>query len=246
MGRGNDDLGKYSYSQSKNYLGLIMYKLSPSDFAYLWNDCKHCYYQKVKLGISYSSPFPAMFGRINSLLQASIMGMNLQDIHPDLPSGIIEIQEGFMKSKPIPDTNTYLSGRFDILTKLDDGTYAIIDFKITIPDVEKILKKYSSQLHAYKFALENPIEGKFPIKISKMGAVSINPDEMKLVNGKVVFTATPAWHPIKEDMDGFYNLIREISKVINGELPPESETCTLCIYRKSFGSQKAPVEDIPF
>ncbi|MDO8573690.1 MAG: hypothetical protein Q7R77_02975 [Candidatus Daviesbacteria bacterium] len=25
-----------------------LYKLSPSDFAYLWNDCKHCYYQKVK------------------------------------------------------------------------------------------------------------------------------------------------------------------------------------------------------
>ena len=42
-----------------------LYKLSPSDFAYLWNDCKHCYYQKVKLGVVYSSPFPAMFGRIN-------------------------------------------------------------------------------------------------------------------------------------------------------------------------------------
>lgn len=222
-----------------------MYKLSPSDFAYLWNDCKHCYYQKVKLGITYSSPFPAKFGRINKLLQASIMGMNLRDVHPDLPSGIITVQEGFMKSKQIPGTDTYLSGRFDILTKLDDGTHAIIDFKITSPDEEKILKKYSSQLHAYKFALENPLEGA-PIKISKMGAISINPDEMKLVNGKVVFTATPKWHPIEENMDNFYKLIQDISEVLNGPLSPTTATCNLCIYKKSYEPQSKVVDDIPF
>jgi hypothetical protein len=174
------------------------------------------------------------------------MGMNLKDVHPDLPSGIIEIQEGFMKSKPIPGTNTYLSGRFDILTKLTDGTYAIIDFKITAPDEEKILKRYSSQLHAYKFALENPAEEKAPIKISRMGAVSINPDEMKLINGKVVFTATPAWHEVKEDMDSFYSLIGEISKVLSGDLPQESKTCSLCIYRKKFEPSEVSTKDIPF
>jgi hypothetical protein len=186
-----------------------------------------------------------MFGRINKLLQTSIMGMNLRDVHPDLPSGIITVQEGFMKSKQIPGTNAYLSGRFDILTKLDDGTYAIIDFKITTPDEEKIFKKYSSQLHAYKYALENPLE-ETPIKISKMGALSINPDEMKLVNGKVVFTATPKWHPIVENMDNFYKLIQDISAVLNGPLPPATATCNLCIYRKSYEPQNKIVGDIPF
>ncbi|MDO8570937.1 MAG: PD-(D/E)XK nuclease family protein [Candidatus Daviesbacteria bacterium] len=210
-----------------------MYKLSPSDFAYLWNECKHCYYQKVKLGVSHSGIFPSMFGRINKLLQDSIMGMNLSDIHPDLPSGIIEIQEGFMKSVNVAGTNCYLSGRFDILSKLDDGTYAIIDFKITTPDEEKILKNYSSQLHAYKFALENPANGE-PIKISKMGVVSINPDKMKLVDGKIIFTTTPKYHPVEENMDSFYKLIQEISTVLNGDLPSASETCGLCVYRGKF------------
>jgi hypothetical protein len=86
-------------------------------------------------------------------------------------------------------------------------------------------------LHAYKFALENPIDGIKPIKISKMGAVSVNPDKMKLVKGKIVFTATPAFHPIKEDMDSFYKLISEISDVLNGDEPPPSPTCSLCVYR---------------
>ena len=209
-----------------------LYKLSPSDFAYLWNDCKHCYYQKVKLGVFHSGIFPSMFGRINKLLQDSIMGMNLSDIHPDLPSGIIEIQEGYMKSITIDGTNCYLSGRFDILSKLDDGTFAIIDFKITTPDSEKI-SKYISQLHAYKFALENPSSGK-PIKVSKMGIVSINPDEMKLVDGKVIFTSTPKYHRVEEDTESFHNLIREISTLLNGDLPAVSKTCSLCIYRSKF------------
>ncbi len=222
-----------------------VYKISPSDFAYLWEECKHCYYQKVKNGISYSGVFPSMFGRINKLLQDSIMGMNLKDIIPDLPSGIISIQEGYMRSVVIPGTNVFLSGRFDILTKLEDGTFAIIDFKITTPDEEKVLKKYTSQLHAYKFALENPAEG-LPIKISKMGAITINPDHMKIENGKIVFTTTPTWHGIEEDMDSFYMLIRNISDVLDGPLPEASESCGLCVYRSKFESPKTLTDDIPF
>lgn len=211
----------------------MSYKLSPSDFAYLWNDCKFCYYHKVKLNISHSGVFPSMFGRINSLLQTSIMGMNLKDIISDLPSGVIEVQEGFIRSKIIDGTNCFLNGRFDILTKLDNGTYALIDFKITSPDEEKILKNYSSQLHAYKYALENPATGE-PIKITKMGVVSINPEEMKLVDGKVIFTTIPAWHPVEENMEGFFLLINEISNLLNGDTPSMSEDCRLCLYRGNF------------
>ena len=223
-----------------------IYKLSPSDFAYLWNDCKHCYYQKVKFGITQKSIFPSMFTYINKLLQTSIMGKNPQDILPELPSGIIDIQEGYIKSVKIPNTNCYISGRFDILTKLDDGTYGLIDFKITNPDEEKVLKKYSSQLQAYKFGLENPGDGKKPIKISEMGAVTVNPGSMELVNGKVVFTATPKWHPISEDMEGFYKLTQNISELLEGPLPPTTATCNLCIYRKSFEPKNKTTDDIPF
>ena len=138
-----------------------------------------------------------------------------------------------MRSKQIPGTNIFLSGRFDILSKLTDGTHALIDFKITTPDEEKIFKKYTSQLHAYKFALENPLEGA-PIKISKMGAVSINPEKMKLKDGKIIFTTTPTYHPIKEDMDSFFKLVREISEVLEGKEPMPSPTCSLCSYRDKF------------
>ncbi len=190
-----------------------MYKLSPSDFKYLWEDCKHCYYRKIKLGFPPpSGAFPAIFGRMNSLLQNSVMGLNLKDIHEDLPSGIVSIQEGYLKSTPVPGAeDCFISGRFDILTKLDDGTYSVIDFKITDPNEDQV-RKFSNQLHAYKFALEHPAEGT-PIKVSRMGLVSVSPDAIEHKDGKLVFTASPKWHPIEEDMEGFLKFVKEISKV---------------------------------
>lgn len=224
-----------------------MYKLSPSDFGYLWNDCKHCYYQKVKYGISAPSIFPAMFNRITGLLQSSIMGQNLQSIHPDLPSGTIEVKEGFLRSKPVKGSaDCFIQGRFDILTKLDDGTHTVIDFKITTPDEDKI-QKYKSQLHAYKYALENPADVSTPLKISKLGVISVNPQEMEMINGKLVFTAQPTWHPITEDMDNFFMLIQDVSNLLNGPLPTASEKCPFCKYRTYFSSKtQPPYSKIPF
>ena len=188
-----------------------------------------------------------MFGRMNALLQDSIIGKNLNEIHPELPTGIVDSQEGFLRSIPVPGaTDCYISGRFDILSKLDDGTYSIIDFKITNPDEEQI-KKFSSQLHAYKFALENPADGN-PIVISKMGLISINPDTIENKDGKFIFSTTPKWFPIDEDMDSFYSLISDIQTVLNGELPPSTTTCALCTYRSKFEPKKSiPLTDeIPF
>src|SRR3989304_10330354 len=108
------------------------YKLSPSDFRYLWNDCKHCYYQKIKFGVSLPSiGLPGVFSKMNSLLQSSIMGMNLLDINPDLPSGIIEVKEGFLKSKPVPGAeDCFISGRVCISSPLFDGSFSVCYFFI--------------------------------------------------------------------------------------------------------------------
>jgi len=221
-----------------------VYKLSPSDFAYLWEECKFCYYQKVKNGISYSGIFPSMFTKINALLQGSIMGRDISDLVPELSSGIISVEEGFLRSKVMPGTKVYLSGRFDILTKFPDDSFGLIDFKITTPDKDKILKKYASQLHAYKFALENPAEGK-PIKISRMGAVSVNPDGMKLEKGKLIFTASPDYFEVEENMDEFLTLMKEISDFLHGPVPPEGENCPRCKYRSKFSKEE--VQDrLPF
>jgi len=52
-----------------------MYKLSPSDFAYLYEDCKLCYWLKVKKGIQPPPGiFPGVFSTMNSIVQGQMVG----------------------------------------------------------------------------------------------------------------------------------------------------------------------------
>jgi len=225
-----------------------MYKLSPSDFKYLYEDCKHCYYQKAR-GVIKELPsigMPGVFSRMNSLLQNAIIGMDLREINSELPAGKIEVKEGFLKSKPIPPANDcFISGRFDVASKLDDGTYSVIDFKITDPKEDKI-QKFFAQLHAYKFALENPIFGQ-PKKVSKMGIIAINPEEISFPGDNVIFKAKPQWFEIAEDMDRFYAFISEVSKLLNGPKPPENpESCKWCKYRICTRALQDVKDEIPF
>ena len=225
-----------------------MYKLSPSDFKYLYEDCKHCYYQKVR-GVIKELPsigMPGVFTKMNTLLQNTIIGMDLREINSKLPAGKIEVKEGFLKSKTIPPTNDcFIGGRFDIASRLDDGTYSVIDFKITDPTEDKI-QKFFPQLHAYKFALENPAFGEAK-KVSKMGVIAINPEEISCPGEKVVFTAKPLLFEIEEDMDRFFAFISEVSKLVNGPEPPEnSDNCKWCYYRLCTTKVKDNQEDIPF
>ena len=58
-----------------------MYKLSPSDFAYLYEECKHCYYLKIRKGIGRPSmPFPGEFSAINTRLQGNMIGQALREL----------------------------------------------------------------------------------------------------------------------------------------------------------------------
>lgn len=223
-----------------------MYKLSPSDFKYLYEDCKHCYYQKVKHGITLPSiGMPGVFSKMNALLQNAIIGMDLREINKDLPAGKIEVKEGFLRSKVIPPSNDcYIGGRFDIASRLDDGTYSVIDFKITDPTDDKI-QKFFPQLHAYKFALENPEYGEGK-KVSKMGVVAINPEEISFPGETVIFKAKPEFFEIKEDMDRFYAFISEVSLLLNGPTPKPSDSCDWCKYRLCFQKPEEPQQEIPF
>lgn len=193
---------------------------------------------------------PGVFMKMNSILQDSIQGMNLRDLNPDLPDGIVEVKEGFLKSKPIPKTNkSFISGRFDILSNLGDGTYAVIDFKITDPKEDKI-QKFSHQLHAYKFSLENPIDGQTPKKVSRLGLITVSPQEIAFHKGHFFFRSKPQWFEIKEDMDGFFSFIDEVTNLLDSNMPDPSVECAWCVYRKHFEPtaeiKKEDLDELPF
>lgn len=208
-----------------------MFKLSPSDFKYLWEECPHCFYQKVHYNIRQPSiGIPSIFTRMSGLLQKNIQGRNLQELISGAPSGEFVLDEGFLKSKPLPSGKSYINGRFDLLVRFNDGTRGVIDVKMT-DSKDEDLHKFDRQLHAYKYALENPVE-KEPITISKLGLLIVSPTDIKPHQGYIYYKAKPVWKEIPVNMDNFFSFIGEVESLLSGQEPPLSQTCAWCQYKR--------------
>lgn len=223
-------------------LGQI-YKLSPSDFAYLFQDCKYCYIRKIKESIVLPSmPMPGVFTAINSRIQGNMVGKNLKDMFPDLPDGEVVKQEGFVESGVIPGTGVFIKGKYDLLVKNPDGTHIIVDLKLSQPGEDKV-EKYATQLYAYKYAFENPKFGD-PIKISKLSLLIFYPDQTSIVDGKVSLNFPHTWLEVPIDDAKFMEFIKSVDSVLLGELPEPTQTCSWCMYRARF--EEKIQEELPF
>ncbi|MBI2009780.1 MAG: PD-(D/E)XK nuclease family protein [Candidatus Chisholmbacteria bacterium] len=227
-----------------------MYKLSPSDFAYLWEECKLCYYLKVKHGIYQPSmPMPGVFGAINTRLQGTLIGKDLRTLSKVLPEGIVETQEGWVESVPVPGTSVFIKGKYDLLARRPDGSYLLIDLKISQPHEDKIAK-YRTQLGAYNFALANPARGR-SVKVSGSGLLILYPDAVSFKDGKAVLDFPPTWLELPQGEDGFLSLVKEVDKLLVGPMPDEGKECRWCQYRHvgeklAHEKQEGVQLDIPF
>ena len=138
--------------------------LSPSDFAFLWDDCPRCFYLKVaRKQPRPSSPFPSVFGRIDRAMKEFYLGERAELMAPGMPEGVIGGGDRWVKSAPllVPGSSKtcLIRGRVDALVDCDDGTTGVVDFKTTIPKPDHIAT-YGRQLHAYAMALEHPSSGR--------------------------------------------------------------------------------------
>jgi hypothetical protein len=181
-------------------------------------------------------PMPGVFSAMNSRIQGSLIGKNLKDISPELPDATVESQEGWVDSIQIPDTNIAIKGKYDLLCKCADGTYILVDLKISQPGLDKI-DKYKTQLAAYKYALENPASpaggptNGEPVKISKMGLLIMYPDTVNFSDGNLFLSFPPKWLEIPDDSFAFFKLIKDIEALLSSPAPAETETCAWCQYR---------------
>lgn len=222
-----------------------MYKLSPSDFAYLYEDCKFCYCLKVKQGIYQPSmPMPGVFGAINTRLQGNLVGKSLRTVSPDLPDGKVITQEGWVESVLVPGTSVYIKGKYDLLSKNPDGTHTLVDLKLSQPGEDKI-DKYKTQLTAYKFALENPKSGP-PIKTTRLGLLIFYPDQVAFEEGTVKIEFPPKWLEVPVDEEGFLAFMKAVDQLLTGPMPEPGKNCKWCQYRAMFSKKEEPQEELPF
>jgi hypothetical protein len=219
------------------------YKLSPSDLTFTYEGCKRCFYQKVVNNIAQPSiPLPSIFSKIASLLKDYYDGKHTSELHVALPSGIVSLGEKQVTSEviqlPNHEATCFISGRFDIVTSFDDGSYGVIDFKTSNPNSESA-DLYSRQLHAYAYALEHPAPGKLSLSpVTKLGLLYFYPSSVSQHNiDQLFYGADITWVEIEKDEQGFLRFIDEVLDVLElPEAPEHSPNCQWCGYISKLNS----------
>ena len=218
---------------------MATYKLTPSDLTFLWDECRRCFYLKVRRGFRRpGGPFPSIFGRIDSLMKAYFQDKPTGSLDSSLPPGVVQFGERWVQSQPIllPDqeNSCYLLGKFDSALAFEDGTYGVVDFKTSQPRPH-FIEFYGRQLHAYAYALEHPEAGKFMLgPVTRLGLFVVEPVDMGAASdGRLAYLGAVSWIEIPRDEQAFLGFLGEVLRVLDAsEPPPAGEACAYCQYRQ--------------
>ena len=214
------------------------WKLSPSDFAFLWEECKRCFYLKVTREFPRPrTPMPKVFNRIDSIMKDYFTGKTSAAIASVLPPGVVEYGEKWVESKLISLPNRrstcFIRGKFDTVLRFENGSYGIVDFKTSESNSAHV-PLYSRQLHAYAYALENPSSGKLHLApISRLGLFCVEPVKMlDLHGGTSGYVTAVSWIECPRDNLAFLNFLGQVLEVLEQPEPPRANpTCPWCQYR---------------
>jgi len=215
------------------------WKLSPSDFDFLWEECKRCFYLKVTGKLDRPQmPFPKIFNAIDLAMKTFYAGKPTGAMAPGVPAGtVMNPPSDWVESAPVTppgvSSSCYIKGKFDTVLKLDDGGYAVIDFKTS--DIRgDNTAKYSRQLHAYALALEHPAGGAQGLTpVTKLGLLVYDP---KTFSGDGAGAASLGgklgWLEIPRDDAAFRTYLGEVVRLLEKpEVPAAAPGCRLCQYR---------------
>ena len=213
------------------------WKLSPSDFTFLWEECRRCFYLKVVENRARPwTPFPGVFKKIDVAENSFFAGKSTKEISAVLPNGTVEYGEMWVESSPIllpgHHDSCFIRGRFDVVTRFFDGTFGVVDFKTTEIN-EPYIALYSRQLHAYAYALENPAFGRLHLApISRLGLFCLDPTElMSLGPERYGLVMAPSWVEVERDDAEFTEFLDEVLDVLEQPTPPlPGAKCEFCTF----------------
>lgn len=222
-------------------------KLAPSDFAFIYEDCKRCFYLKAhKILFRPRAPFPKVFNTIDLAMKRHFRGLRTTDVIPSMKPGVFlcEDEDAWVETAPMTPPGAsrplFIRGMLDCVVRFDDGTYGVIDFKTS--SVEGKASMYARQLHAYAAALETPGKGSELVqgKVSDLGLIIYQPCDFTSLSptgaaltGKLEYVNVP-----RNDAD-FNQFLGEVMQLLEKDEAPSpppkgkkawAKTVTSCPY----------------
>ena len=218
----------------------LVFNYSPSEFAYGFEGCKKCYYDKKINNIELKSFFPPIFNTFDRLQKNYFNGKNSKLIDNSIEDGVIVADyEKIIKTKVFYDLKKRpftMSGKIDAYIKHNNG-FSVIDFKTTNISESKI-GLYETQLQSYALMLENSIETSLSLSpVIGLGILCFEPNEITNQNKNLAdMKWYTKWYKINLDKT-HKKIITYITKIqdflLDGESPMPSEKCNVCNFLKN-------------
>jgi hypothetical protein len=215
-----------------------IWTLSPSEFGFLWQECKRCYFLKVTRKFARPSIFPKIFTIIDGAMRDRFDRQRTEHAAPMLPPGVFDCREQWVQSAPISlpgrGVQLVLRGKLDANVRFDDNTFAVVDFK-TSQQSEKNIDTYTRQLSAYAHALENAAAGMLSLKpVNRLGLLVFEPKSFSSAREAAQFTGSLTWAEIPRDDNAFLKFLGEVAAILElATPPPPAPGCNWCTYRET-------------
>ena len=161
---------------------------------------------------------------LSRLQEAAYDGVTSKAISTEIPAGKVERYKKRFTSQPVKvngeETRWKIYGEIDLLVDHNDGTYSIVDGKVSMKkDAEALIDSYWTQLEAYVYAFENPLEGDaMPIKSIGLLQWRID-DSLHMEDNKRGFSVDHRYIPIPRQPQKFQDFLAEFIGIIEGEFP---------------------------
>ena len=214
-----------------------IFNFSPSEFAFGFESCQKCYYDKKVHGIQLRTPFPSIFSKFDSLQKNYYHTKSSKLISPDLEEGeIVTNYNKMLYSEVLYDNKKRpftMSGKIDGYIK-HKNSFTVIDFKTTSIN-EKKIDTYTTQLQSYALMMQKPRKGSLKLEpINKLGIFCFDPSYISATNGKdCSIHMNTKWFEIKKNDQTLIKYISGILEVLNSEeVPKENPSCGICNFRK--------------
>ena len=199
-------------------------------------NCPRCTWMSYWHGFAIPANL-ALQQQMSRLQEGSFDGVPNSFISSDLPEGFASLYKGKFASKAIvvngEETRWKLYGELDLLSENKDGTYSVIDGKVSMKkDAEDLADGYWKQLEAYVFMLENPEVGEAK-QISTIGLLQWRIDgAVDLTEPRRGFTVEERYIPVARNPEGFRQFIESFILIIEGEFPDSGNDCYDCKFLK--------------
>lgn len=177
---------------------------------------------------------------LSRLQESAYDGVDSLLISSEIPSGQVSRHKTRFTSKPVKidgnETRWKIYGEIDLLVDHQDGSYSIIDGKVSMKkEVDALIESYWMQLEAYVFAFENPLEGEvMPIKTIGLLQWRID-NSLHLEDNTRGFKVDHRYISIPRRPAEFQQFLEKFIGIIEGDFPESGAECENCKFLTVLG-----------